>query len=133
MSNTMQQETGIRNAVVERTTIDMGDRGLLTAWLHLDYGDGGHQGFGGFALYLPKGYANHTNKGDFAGHFIFRCMEIAGVENWEKVKGKSIRVKYEGGTGCGSNIIAIGHIVKDDWFSPTMDFENMMRLSTTNT
>lgn len=118
-------KTDIRNAIIESISIDMGDRGLLTAWLFLDYGDGGHQGFGGHVLYLPKSYKHHTEKGDFAGHFIFRCMEIAGVEKWTDVKGKSIRVKYEGGTGCSSKIIAIGHIIKDDWFDPTADFEKM--------
>ena len=112
-------ETEIKNAVIESVSIDTGDRGLLTAWLYLSYGAGG-QGFGGYALYLPKDYAHHTNKGDFAGHFIFRCMQIAGVERWEDVKGKTIRVK-----STNSRVESIGHIVKDDWFNPSADFEKM--------
>lgn len=118
-------ETKIRNAIIESTSLDTGDRGLLTAWLHFDYGDGAHQGFGGHVLYLPKDYKHYTNKGDFAGHFIFRCMQVAGVESWDKIKGKSVRVKYEGGPGFSSKIIAIGHIVKDDWFNPSEDFKKM--------
>lgn len=117
--NTNKMETEIKNAIIQSVTIDTGDRGLLTAWLHLDYGGSG-QGFGGFALYLPKSYKHHSNKGDFAGHFIFRCMEIAGVEKWEQMKGKTIRVK-----SSHSKIEAIGHIVKDDWFNPSADFEQM--------
>lgn len=113
----------ICNAIIESISIDDGDRGLLTAWLHLDYGDGTHQGFGGYSLYLPKDYSHFTEKGDFAGHFIYRCMEIAGVSSWEKVKGKSIRVKKN--EGFGSTISAIGHITKDDWFNPAEDFEKM--------
>jgi hypothetical protein len=115
----------IKNAIVENTTLDMGDRGLLTAWLQLDYGDGKHQGFGGYVLYLPKDYDHHTIKGDHAGHFIFRCMQIAGVEDWDKIKGKSIRVKFESGDGFQQKIIAIGHITKNDWFDPSSDFKNM--------
>lgn len=51
--------------------------------------------------------------------------QVAGVESWDKIKGKSVRVKYEGGAGFASKIIAIGHIVKDDWFNPSADFERM--------
>lgn len=115
----------IKNAIIASTSLDTGDRGLLTGWLFLDYGDGGHQGFGGHALYLPKDYEHHTIKGDYAGHFIFRCMQIAGVESWDKIKGKSIRVKFDGDGGFSSKIIAIGHIVKEDWFSPDTDFKTM--------
>jgi len=107
----------IKNAVIESAIIDMGDRGLLTAWLNLDYGGIG-QGFGGFTLYLPKSYKHHELK-SFAGHFIFRCMEVAGVESWDKIKGKSIRVKSD-----HNNVHSIGHIVKDDWFTPSEDFKN---------
>lgn len=112
-------EMEFKNAVIDSAIIDTGDRGLLTAWLHLDYGGSG-QGFGGFILYLPKDFRHHTIKGDHAGHFIFRCMQIAGVESWDKMKGKTIRVK------CNhSKIEAIGHIVKEDWFCPSEDFEKM--------
>src|SRR5687767_7147461 len=99
MQNVKTMNTEIRNAIIESAVIDAGDRGFLTAWIHLDYGDGGHQGFGGFVLYLPKSFTHHKKNSPFAGHFIFRCMEIAGVESWEQIKGKSIRVKYEGGSG----------------------------------
>lgn len=112
-------ETEIKNAVIESVTITKAERNVLDAWLYLEYGGSG-QGFGGFALYLPKDFKHHTNKGDFAGHFIFRCMEIAGVEKWEDMKGKTIRVK-----AGHSNIEAIGHIVKNDWFNPSEDFKKM--------
>lgn len=44
----------IKNAIIKSASINMGDRGLLTADLQLGYGDGSMQCFGGFALYLPK-------------------------------------------------------------------------------
>lgn len=116
----------IKNAVIQSVSLDTGDRGLLTAWLHLDY-SGSSQGFGGFCLYLPKDFKHFTNKGDFAGHFIFRCMQICGVESWDNVKGKTIRVKTEGKSEFSSSIIAIGHIVKDDWFNPAEDFDKMSK------
>jgi hypothetical protein len=113
----------IKNAIIDSITLDTGDRGLLTAWLFLDYGDGGHQGFGGHALYLPKSFKHHADLG-YAGHFIYRCMEIGGVEKWADLKGKSIRVKLDK-PGLAGNILAVGHIVKDDWFNPSVEFEEL--------
>ena len=104
-----------KNAVIEAATITTGDRGFLDAWLTLDYGGSG-QGFGGYALYLPKSFSHHSLK-SVAGHFIFRVMEVAGVTKWEDLKGRTIRVRAE---HCG--VKAIGHIVKDDWFCPESDF-----------
>ncbi len=105
----------IKNAVIESTTIDIGDRGFLQVWIHLDYGHSG-QGFGGYALYLPKSFDHHELK-SVAGHFIYRCMEIAGVSEWKQMPGKTIRVRVEDGL-----IRGIGHIIKDDWFCPKDDF-----------
>lgn len=110
----------IQNAVIEDVSLDMGGRGLLTAWLYLDYG-GVSQGFGGYALYLPKSYSNHQML-SHAGHFIYRCLQVAGVERWQDLKGKTIRVKSDK-EGLGSRILAIGHIIKDDWFNPSEDFK----------
>jgi hypothetical protein len=106
-----------RNAVIKSARITDDDHGLLTAWLDLDYGGSG-QGFGGFTLYLPKSFKHHNPQGpNYAGHFIWRVMEIAGVSDWNDLPGKTIRVRQE-----HSKVHAIGHIVKDDWFCPAEDF-----------
>lgn len=105
-----------KNAVIESVSLTTSDHGLLSAWLYLDYG-GSCQGFGGYSLYLPKSFTHHSINSP-AGHFIFRCMEVAGVEEWSKLPGKTVRVKCE-----HSKVHAIGHIVKDDWFCPAEDFK----------
>ena len=108
-----------RNAIIERAEISIDDHGVLTAWIFFDYGDGGHQGLGGHALYLPKSFSHHSIHGP-AGHFIFRVMEIAGVTEWKELVGKCVRVRAESPLG---KIQSIGHIVKNDWFDPTEDFK----------
>lgn len=111
----------IKNAIIESVSLSNDDHGCLSAWLHLNYG-GASQGFGGYALYLPKNFTHHGNGMSTAGHFIFRCLEIGGVTEWDKLVGKAIRVKSD---RSDDRIIAIGHIIKDDWFCPSEDFRKM--------
>lgn len=106
----------VKNAIIEKATITSDDHGMLSAWLTLDYGNCGHQGFGGYALYLPKGFLHHKLE-SVAGHFIWRCLEVAGVTEWEDLVGKTVRVR-----ATHSGVEAIGHIVKEDWFCPREDF-----------
>jgi hypothetical protein len=123
MSMASQIET--KNAVIESARITNDDHGLLSAWLSLNYGGSG-QSFGGYSLYLPRDFTHHDPSGpNYAGHFIWRVMEIAGVSEWSKLSGKTIRVKAE-----HSTVHAIGHIVKDDWFYPRIDFDAMNNKAT---
>lgn len=103
----------IKNAIVERVTLSNDDHGVLSAWLHLNYGGSG-QGFGGYCLYNPS----HEDTKNCCGKFIWRCLEICDVTEWSKIPGKTIRVRIEDGLAQ-----AIGHIVKDDWFCPKTDME----------
>ena len=109
------QET---NAVITSAEITNDDHGLLSAWVYLDYGGSG-QCFGGYSLYLPSSFKHHGGP-NYAGHFIWRVMEIAGVEKWSRLKDKTVRVRYE-----HEKVHAIGHIINDDWFSPKVEFNEL--------
>lgn len=104
----------IKNAIITAARFDT-ERGL-TAWLTLDYGGSG-QGFGGYLLYAPKGWAAHADGGNYCGHFIYRCLEVADVTEWAQLVGRSVRVKSD-----HIYVHAIGHIVKDIWFAPEEEF-----------
>jgi len=88
------RELELKNAVIKSVDLRIDD-GVLSGWLYLDYGGTG-QGFGGLALYLPKTFTHHAIE-SYAGHWIFRVMEIAGVEKWDDIPGKTIRVKASWG------------------------------------
>lgn len=105
-----------KNAVITGASITNDDHGLLSAWVSLDYGGAG-QGFGGYSLYLPKSFKHARNQANYAGHFIWRVMEVAGVSEWAQLKGKAVRVKAN-----HSGVAELGHIVKNDWFNPTKEF-----------
>jgi len=83
------------NAVITSTALTIDDNGYLSAWLYIDYGSK-CQGFNGDD-----------------GIFIRRCLEIAGVDSWEKLPGCNIRVRT-----TYVHITAIGHIMEDDWLTP---------------
>jgi hypothetical protein len=106
----------IQNAIIEYADLMIEDHGFLSSFIGVVF-EGSGQGFGGYALYSPAGYKSHELKSP-AGHFFYRCMEIAGVTNWKDMKGKAIRIY-----GTWNRIEAIGHIVNDDWFIPSIDFK----------
>jgi hypothetical protein len=105
-----------KNAVITQASIEIGEHGILTAFLVLDDG-GACQCFGGYSFYLPRTGVSGKN---YAGHFIYRVLEVAGVYKWEHLKGKAVRV-----VGDSTHIEAIGHIITDVWFNPSKEFEQL--------
>ena len=120
----MNEQIEIKNAKITSAEITNGDHGILSAWLGLDYG-GTCQGFGGYVLHIPNSFTHSTDPEadhNFCGLFIWRVLEIAEVEKWSQLVGKTIRVKCTW-TKCK----AIVHILKDDWFDPEVDFKALQR------
>lgn len=107
-----------RNAVITGTSISSADHGCLTAWLYLDYGDGAGQGFGGAGLYAPG--SKRKRGANFAGHWLWRVLEVVGVDRWEDLSGCTCRVR-----GDDDGVRAIGHIVKDEWFDVGDEFRRL--------
>lgn len=99
--------SNIKNAKIKSTMLGVEDHGILTAFLHLDYGGAG-QGFGGYGL-----------GGPFCSAWVERVLETVGVEKWEDLPGKHIRVKAE-----HSKVHEIGNILEDKWFNPAEEFKN---------
>jgi hypothetical protein len=107
------------NAAIEGVSIGDDEHGAVTAWLYLKL-ETGCQGFGGYGLYnygIPLAPS-------YLGLFVERCMEIGGVDKWERLVGKSIRIAREGGM-----IVSIGHLLESKWFTPKAEFEKVEKAS----
>ena len=113
-------EKTIQNAIIGSYSLDINDHGSLDLWLYLKYSGGVEQGFGGYVLYLPPGFKHHAIQSP-AGHYIYRCMKIAGITKVKDFPGRAIRAA--GDFTLGGKIEAIGHIIEDDWFNPSTDLK----------
>lgn len=97
-----------KNAVIRSTMLGYEDHGFLTAVIDLDYGGSG-QGFGQYIF----GNRQPGLKTGFGVDFIAAVLRVADVDEWEKLKGRPVRVR-----GHHAKVEAIGHYLKEDWFYP---------------
>lgn len=98
----------IVNATIGDTMLGIEDHGIFTCVLFLDYGDSSTQGFGTYDL-----------RGAWGTEFLQKMLEAIGVNEWEKLKGTNVRVRFgKSSAGLGNEIVAIGHITRDKWFEP---------------
>ena len=118
-----QIKHNVRNAIIKSVSIDI-ERGILTGWIELDYGGYSQLLSGEFFLHMQDNYENKKNNNQSPGHFIMRSMQIGGVQRWEDLKGKTIRVISD-----NDKIYAIGHIVINDWFDIEVDFKKLQNES----
>lgn len=101
----------IRNCTIKSTELGIEDHGIFTATLHLE-GDSWGVSFGNYWLdtWDRKPGVPTTNTDGYGA--IIAIMKALGVNNWESLPGKYIRAKFN-----GNKIVAVGHIMKDTWFS----------------
>ena len=107
-------ETGyeIENAKITSANLSMADHGILTLRLVLE-GAGWGCVYGGYVL--GKGYLGADEfEGSAKGmESIMRIMDVVGVEEFNDLKGKIIRVAIK---GWGDSVKIIGNVISDKWF-----------------
>lgn len=109
----------IENAKIKSVSLSMGDHGCLTSNILLE-GAGWACYYGGYCLghgYLGAKEFDGSPKGIIS---LMRIMDTVGVEKWEDLKEKYIRVATK---GWGNTIKIIGNIIKDKWF----DYESFFQ------
>lgn len=107
----MEQKIEIKNAIIKSTMLGREDHGLMTFMLYLDYGGGG-QGAGGYRLDSYDKEKKCSIGTAMGLEFIMKILEAVGVEKWEDLKGKHIRVKTS-----HNKVHEIGHFLKDNWLN----------------
>jgi hypothetical protein len=105
----------IQNGIIINSDLNI-INGFLDCSITIKLEEGGVQKLEGGCLYMPETYRNHNIR-SFAGHWIYNIMKIAGVNRWNEVVGKSIRV-----SNTPYRIDGIGHIIESIWFYPNRDF-----------
>lgn len=104
----------IENALITNVDLSMADHGCLTLVMTLE-GDSWGTVYGGYCLghgYL--GAADDFFDGSAVGmEYLIRIMDTVGVEKFQDLKGKYVRVADK---GWGSSVKIIGNIIKDKWF-----------------
>ena len=102
-------ETEIKNAKITSTMLGIEDHGHFTFMLNLDYGDS-RQGAGGYPLDAYSATQKKRIGTAYGMDLIAAVMKTVGVDTWEDLKGKLIRVRLYNGT-----IRAIGNLLGDEW------------------
>lgn len=106
----------IENALIKAAYLEVEDHGCLTCRIELE-GNGWQCSFGGFNL---CGNTNTEGK-DYTGFYIRRLIEVFfdGYGRFSSLPGIYCRVKLE-----DRQVVAIGHILKDNWFEPRVELKN---------
>lgn len=113
------REVKIENGRITSTYLGE-EHGCLTANLTIE-GAGWGCGFGGYCL----AHWQDCQKPNNGAGAIVALLKALDLDRWEQLSGTYVRVKTE---GWGTEILAIGHIMKDQWFSFKDYFEAAKKL-----
>lgn len=98
----------IENCKISRTMLGFEDHGIMTLLLTCE-GDGWGIGFGGYRMDGPAGM-----------ECLKQLLVTLDVETYEELNGKFVRLATAGVAG---RAVAIGHLLKDQWFSFSRFFD----------
>ena len=111
----------IKNVKITNVSLTMADHGCLTFHLTLE-GDGWGINYGGYCIGLGfLGSDSFTAENGSGLVAIMKIMDTVGVERWEDLKDKYIRIVDEG--WC-SSVKKIGNIIENKWFDIDEFFKN---------
>ena len=119
----MARELETVNAKIKSTMFGIEDHGCMTFFVFLEW-LGASQGLGGYAIDQYRGdNCDRTGQGA-ALVAIRKILEVVGVDTWEALPGKLVRLQVEGLGSSRTPII--GHIIEDRWF----DLQKFMKEAT---
>lgn len=101
----------IKNAKISSTMLGREDHGIMTFMIYIDACDF-TCGVGGYCL---DEFNSATQTRVFRAEsmeVISKILEVVGVDKWENLPGKYIRIEYN---GLGSTVTKIGNIIEEKW------------------
>lgn len=110
----MSQVERIENAIIDGTMLGVEDHGIITCFVFVKF-DGAGAGFGGYAMDTYDKALDRRVGTAYGMEFIARILSVVGVEKWEDLKGKPVRVKSG---GLGGRVTDLGHFIKNEWVNP---------------
>lgn len=110
----------IKNAQITGTMLGREDHGIFTFMIFVKF-EGCSCGIGGYALdYYDKELCRRVYSAKSL-EAVSKILDIVGVDRWEDLNGKYIRIKDN---GWGSTINEIGNLMEDKWFNLREFFSN---------
>ncbi len=104
-----------KNAKITSTSLGKVAHGTMSFYIGLKYSDSSGQSFGGYGLDTPikdkDGNFIRRQGTDYGLDAIIQVLDAVGVDTWEELIGKSIRVRAE-----HNKVHAIGHYLEDNWY-----------------
>lgn len=108
----MDENIKTKNAQITNVSLNMRKNGILSLDLTLS-SDGWGVTFGGYILgkkYVETKQFKGTQKGI---EYIMRVMDTVGVDSFEELKGKYVRIVDNG----WEKVDTIGNIIEDKWLN----------------
>lgn len=103
----------IRNAQITGTMLGREDHGIFTFMIDIRFG-GSSCGIGGYALdEFDASQCCRVFRAE-SMEAISRILDTVGVDSWEDLKGKYIRIVDN---GWGASIDTIGNLMEERWFN----------------
>lgn len=105
-------EPVIRNARIRSTELGLIANGMMSCFLHLEW-PGGGVGFGGTRMDTWDKTIDDSVGTQYGCDLIIHILKVVGVEKWEDLPGKHVRLEDR---GLGRTVRKIGHLLEDKWF-----------------
>lgn len=105
-----------KNAIITSTKLgNIKDRGLMTFWIFLDYGDSS-QGFGGYCLDRYDKTTEGRVQSVLTGDLVYNLLETLDLDSWEDLKGTVVRAILDEDTLNGK-VLGLAHSIQNKEFN----------------
>ncbi|MBO7715764.1 MAG: hypothetical protein J6S85_19535 [Methanobrevibacter sp.] len=100
------------NARIVGSKLGFNEHGIFDFCLVLEIQNGGGVSLGGYAMDQYNEELKKRVGTEYGMNLIMRILEVVGVNTWEELCGKYIRIKD---AKIGDRVTAIGNLMKDEW------------------